>query len=515
MPISRPNITLNIIPAAQTIQNQPQRVLFVGQKTSAGTATSGALIQDIGNAGQENILFGEKSMLAAMVRAAKKINQVSRFDAIALSDNGSAVKATGTIAFSGTATEAQTIYVAIGSYKNNRYELNIANGMTATQAGDALIALISADTKSLVTAANSTGTVTLTAINGGTEGNSLGIKIDGTVAGISVTLTAFASGATNPTLTGLFDVIANQRYQTIVYPSSYTLSILLDMLAARWNPDNKVLDGVGVICKIDTLSNLKSLGNTYNDLNLAIIGDYKVNAAACKGGAVFEVDNVIAAQVAAVRALRLTVDANLSRYVIATNGARDSFGGPALASLPYFNTPFYDLQITSPEYEFSEIEQTELNSAGISVIGNNQSNSLIILGDVVTTYKTDIGGNPNKSYKYLNYVDTISNSREYQFNNFKSRFGQCRLTTGDLIPGRNMANENLIKAFAIQLYTDLSGEDFVLTQAGEDALEFFKQNLKVTIEMENGLVRIYQLLPINTQLRSIIGSIQLAFSTEG
>ena len=52
MPISLPKTTINIIPAQQEQSNEPQRVLFVGQKVAAGTATAGALTQSIENNGK-------------------------------------------------------------------------------------------------------------------------------------------------------------------------------------------------------------------------------------------------------------------------------------------------------------------------------------------------------------------------------------------------------------------------------------------------------------------------------
>lgn len=518
MAISKPDITINIIPAQQVISNQPQRVLMVGQKISAGSATSGALVTEIDNSGQENALFGEKSMLAAMVRSFKRINKVSRLDAIPLSDNGSAVKATGTFAFTGPSTAAGTLYISIGSSVNNKYTLDITSGMTATQIGDAFAALITADTKACVTAANSTGTVTVTAVNGGTEGNSIGLRSEGSVAGVGLTITAMASGATNPTLTNLFDVISNQRYQTIVYPASYDLSALTSLLQARFNVTNKVIDGVGIICQTDTFANLKTLGNTYNLPTLAIIGIKKIADTLYKGAAIFELNTVIAAQVAAIRALRLTEDANLSQYVISNYGSRDSFGGTALASLPYFNTPFYDLPVANPVNQFTDGEggeEEELNEHGISILGNNIANNRVILGEMVTTYKTDAGGNPDDTFKYLNTVDTASNVREYFFNTCRARFAQSRLTEGDLVPNRNMANAGVIEAFLMSKYTDLSGEDYVLTQAGEAARDYFTRNCRITLDLEAGKATIAMKTPIVTQLRKIIAAMQIAFSTQG
>ena len=49
MPISLPEVTLNILSATTSVENQAQKVLFVGQKTASGSATSGLLYQNILN----------------------------------------------------------------------------------------------------------------------------------------------------------------------------------------------------------------------------------------------------------------------------------------------------------------------------------------------------------------------------------------------------------------------------------------------------------------------------------
>lgn len=511
--IQRPKVTLNIIPATQDISVAPQRILFIGQKTSAGSATAGQLVTRIGNDNSENTLFGAKSMLAGMIRAAKKINKVTQMDAIPLSDDGSAVAAEGTVAFSGTASAAGTIYITVGSTTNYRYEVAIESGDTATVIGGKLATLINNDTKAIVTAVNTTGSVALTAVNAGLEGNTIGLRYEGSVAGVSITLTAFADGATNPSLTGLFDVIEGQRYQTIVWPSSYTLSTVVNFLGERFNVTNEILDGVAVITKTDSYADLITLGNSQNSQSLVIAGNKELNDSDFIGPSMLELNNVVSAQFAALRALRLTEDANLSRYVIATRGALDSFGGPALASLPYFNTPFFDLPLIPIGKGFTKEEVDALATAGVFVFGNNINRTQVILADVVTTYKTDVAGNPDESFKFLNYVDTISTIREYMVNNCRARFAQCRLTEGDLIPGRNIANEALIRAFLTQLYTNLSQSDFVLTQAGEAALRFFIQNLSVSLDLIEGQVTVNMITPIVTQLREILGTIQIAFST--
>ena len=137
------------------------------------------------------------------------------------------------------------------------------------------------------------------------------------------------------------------------------------------------------------------------------------------------------------------------------------------------------------------------------------------MGEIVTTYKTDSAGNPDVSFTFANFVDTSSNAREYFANNLKSRFAQSRLTEGDVQRGRDMANAVVIGAFLDGLYQDLSGPDFVLVQAGEDALQFFKDNRTITLNLAQGRATITMKVPIVTQLREIIATMQIAFSIAG
>ena len=447
MQISQPDITFNIIPATTTISTSPQKVLFVGQKTSGGTATAGALTSDIGNSGEEDTLFGATSMLAQMVRSARLINKVTQFDAIALSDAGAGVAATGTIVFSGTSTEAGTLTISIGSGYNYALELTIPNSTSATAAGDLLVTAVTALTNAPFTAANITGTVTITNVHKGEFGNNVGYKVEGSVAGLSVALTLPTNGATNPTLTNIFDVIDGERYQTIVWPETYTLSTLTTVLDARFNVTNDVLDGVGIQTLSNTYANLITAGNAQNSKSLVLLGNEELSATAHKGGALLEFSDVISSQFAAIRSLRLTAGANISQYTISTNGARDAVGGAAISSLPYFNTPFTYLDLIDRGVGFTNTEIEALKVAGVSVIGNNKTATTVIAGEMITTRKTDAAGNAETTFHYLSVVDTSVAVREFYFNNLKSRFAQSRLTQGDLIPNRNIANQAVIESY--------------------------------------------------------------------
>ena len=514
--VSEPSVSITITPDEQLQSTQPQKVLFVGQMTAAGTANTGVLEAEIGN--DSSIwegLFGEDSMLSGMIRAAKNINGQTRFDAIPLDDNGAGTAASGTVSFiGGPASEDGTLTVTVGSDTNHKYELAITDTDAITAIGDALVTAITADTKAPFSAVNAAGVVTITFGHKGTVGNNVTLRVEGIVTGVTHSVAAMASGVTDPTLTGLFDVIAGERYQTIVWPSSYGYTEVTAELDARFNSTNDILDGIAIATEVDTLANLKASGNAENTLSLNIIGNAIVNDTSYKGGAIIELDYSISSQVSGIRSLRFVEDASIARYVISTNGARDSFGGPAIASLPYFNTPVFDLPVVPTGKGFTETEVEELKVTGVSILGNNRTGNQIIMGEMLTTRKTDAASNPETTFRFMNAVDTSVTVRELMFNNLKAEYAQSRLTGGDLVPNRNIANKESIEAFIDGLYLTFSGEDFVLTQAGKDAIRFFKQNRSITLDLDDGKATLIAKVPVVTQLREFIAALQITFSTE-
>jgi len=513
--ISQPSVTVSKVPASSAVGNAAQKVLFVGQKLTAGTATAGALYSSIENDGSEDTLFGAGSMLSNMIKAAKKINNISRFDAISLADAESAVAATGTIAFSGTATAAGSLNIYVGSKINNKYVLPVALNATAASLATALAALINADTKAPVTAAADTVTVTLTARNKGLEGNKIGIAIDNSVAGITTTLTAFANGTLSPTLTNIFSVLGDERYQTVVFPSSYEYDFVTkDFLDGRFNVDDAMMQGVAICGLTDTLSNLKTAANALNTQSLVILGDKTETGDTHKGSSMLELDYVKAAQFAAFRALKFTDGIDLSRYIVTTGGALDYFGGTHMASFPYFNTPMPYLPLVPQGKGFTKTEIEELYTVGISILGNNLSGTSVLCGEIVTTYKTDVASNPDETWKYLESVDTASAGAEYMFNNLKKDYAQSRLTEGDLIAGYSMANEGKIRATFSNYYGVLSSKGYVLFEAGDEAIKAFQDSLIISIDKIKGKISATMKPVIVSQLRGIQALLQIAFSVK-
>ena len=131
--ISQPTVNVNIVSAVTEVPNDEQRVLFVGQMTDDGSAADGALITNIQDDNSWDGLFGGTSMLADMIRNARSLNKVSRFDAIPLDDNGSGIAATITMTVAGTSTSAGSFVISVGSKQNHTVNVAIDTAQTATQ----------------------------------------------------------------------------------------------------------------------------------------------------------------------------------------------------------------------------------------------------------------------------------------------------------------------------------------------------------------------------------------------
>ncbi len=516
--ISQPDTTFNIVGANTVVANEDQKVLFVGTSDPAGSAVDRALITSIGNNESDlNSQFGSRAPLSAMLRAARKVNKITRFDAISLNITGSAA-ATSTITFGGTATTTGSIVVSVGSRQDYTFTLSVAIGDTANDLAAALNTAIGANSLVPVTSGVVTNVVTLTNAVQGLNGNKMGISISQTgAAGITASVTAFSGGTGSPNLTNVFDVIGDERYQTIVWEYSNVASELQELITfldSRFNVNNKIQDGVGVVSNNNTFANLTAQVNVLNSQSIIYLGDKLENLTDYIAPAQFELDWVKSAYVGGIRALRFTPNASISQFVISSAGPLDAVGGPALASKPYFNTPISQLPIIDTDKGWTSVEVEDLKTAGIFVSGNNIARNSAILGEVVTTYKTDTAGNPDESFKFLNFVDTLSNIREYYQNNFRSRFAQSRMTLDDVTRGRDMFNEIVVTGYAVRLFQDLASADFVLVRSGENALEFFKQNLVVNLNLQTGTTTIQMQMPIVVQGRAFVATIQVSFSTD-
>ena len=451
-PIS--NFILNT--ANQAIAPSPRRPLILAQGLSSGSFISGQLVQNIANdQGTAAALCGAGSIGQIMIDAFKQENPFSPLDVIIVSDNGSGVAATGTVVFTATPTASGTLNVIVGSYINNNYQIPVTTASTATTLATSLVVAITADLNSPVTAANTAGSVTLTAKNKGTEGNSIGIKVEGSIAGVSVALTAFASGTTDPVLTGVLTQINEARYDIITELAF--LNTVNTHLTSKFNASNQILDGIGFVTNMDTYANLQTAlaPSTLASQVIVYICNKKVANSNFVGGALLELNYAISARIAALRALRFVPNSILNSFMVAGNDR----GGPSMAAVPYQNMSLNNVTTIPIGTGFLQSEAQGLGNLGGTTISMDSSGVVAVTNILwLSCYKAATPSAIGSTYSTLNRNDIATTAREYIFTNMKTNFAQSALTEtyiGDLqIQNMSVAQllEYLRKHFHIEAY---------------------------------------------------------------
>ena len=253
---------------------QVYRALIMAQMTAGGSATADVPVS-VPSAEDSNALFGEGSMAARMVQKFRNRNAFTHLDVIPLDDDGSAVDATGNFLFSGAATAAGVIYAYIGG---ERITAAVAVDDDATAVAAALDAAVTAYEGLPVTAAPTAGQLDFTARNGGVVGNKIDLRLnlnagEALPAGITCTVTAMASGATNPTLTNAIAAMGDTQYNVIAFPyvDATSLAAIEAELLARWGP-LRAIEGVAIAAEQDTVGALQTLGGTRNSQFVSILG---------------------------------------------------------------------------------------------------------------------------------------------------------------------------------------------------------------------------------------------------
>lgn len=241
----------------------------------AGSATPEVAVR-VDSPSQAASLFGPGSMAHRMVEVVKENDPLGELVVIPVADNGSGVPAVATLGVTGTATESGSVFLTVGGLD---VIVGVANGDSAATVRAAIIAAITA--KFPVTATEDGTDVTFTAKNDGTLGNSLKLALNrlGAVAGqrspagLSFTVGAFASGATDPVLTNAIAAMGDDGYDTIICPwaGSTELTAVATEVRSRWGW-NRALYGHVFSAKDDTPANLITFGLTRNDPEVTVLG---------------------------------------------------------------------------------------------------------------------------------------------------------------------------------------------------------------------------------------------------
>lgn len=255
---------------------QPFKALMMGQRLAAGSVAALTPVR-VTSVQQAINFFGTGSSLHRMAIAWFAENTFTELWMVAF-DDPTGAKATGTITYTGPATESGTLSLYIGG---QRVQVGVTATDTATTIATATAAAINAATTLPLVATSALGVVTLTARENGFLPNMIDVRVnyyegEATPAGVAAVVVAMSGGTGAVDLTTLWAVLGDEHYNVFVCPwnDTATLAALSDETEDRAGPLRQI-ETVAFGAKDDTHGNLGTFGNARNDKFLSVIGVYK------------------------------------------------------------------------------------------------------------------------------------------------------------------------------------------------------------------------------------------------
>lgn len=284
MAIPFSNVPQTLVPGpyieiqAQRLSSPGEHVrptVLTGQMTASGTATENVAYL-VSSSAQGRTLFGRGSCASHMIDAYLRNNPNSSVYCIGI-DDAVGTAATGTLQVTHAATGAGTIFLYVGGRR-------VTAAVGSSDTVDTIAAAIEAACDALpdlpVVASSATDTVTFTSIHKGTVGNGIDIRVNYRGAnggeelpeGVTLTITAMASGATDPTLDGTTGLHADE-YDFIVpwITSDTNLDNWQEVVAEYWLPVDQRMPYV-IAGTSDTNANQLTLGGLRNAPHETVLG---------------------------------------------------------------------------------------------------------------------------------------------------------------------------------------------------------------------------------------------------
>ncbi len=450
------------------------RALLIGQKTSAGTAADNSL-HKVTSADDVVTHAGRGSMLHRMAMAWFASNKFTEVWIGVLADNGAGVAAAGTLTVTGPATADGTIHLYIGGdYCPVAVNSGDAQNTIAAAIDDAL----DLKTDLPVTSNDATNVVTLTYRHKGLTGNELDIRInyqDGETlpAGVSIAEVAMTGGTTAPTLTTLIANMGDTWFNVIAHPytDATSLTAIENELADRFGP-LRMIDGLAITCKHDSLANLSTLGDSRNSPHSVILTSHYSPTQPCE----------IAAAAAGVVSYYAQID-------------------PAR---PFQTLPLSYVKPPAEADLFTLQERNVLLYDGIATIKVDASQ--VQLERLVTTYQRNAASSPDTSYLDATTLLTIMYLRYSFRNRIQTKYPRHKLG-GDgarVSAGQAIITPKIGKAEAILWFREMESLGLV------ENFDQFKADLVVE-RNESDPNRLDFLLPPDLINQFIVGAAKIEF----
>ncbi len=414
-----------------------QRALLIGPMTT-GAATANIPLLSAGT-GDANTQFGANSVLALMAAQYRQNDQFGELWCLPLADAAGAVAATGSIAFTAAPTANGTISLYIA---DQLVSVPVTQGTTTAQIATAVAAAINLIPAMPVTAVASTSTVNLTADNKGLVGNDIDIRFNKQGAaggevlptGLTATITAMASGATNPTLTTALGNLLDMPFDFIACAFTDTTSMdaikaFLNDSTGRWSWQQQVF-GHAFYAYRGTWGSLTTFGTARNNQHETVMGFNDSPTPSWQW----------AAAVAAVTAVSVRADPGIPMQTVALTG----ISAPPLQSrfnLSQRNTLLYD---------------------GVSTF-TVADDGTVAIENLITTYQTNAFGQPDNSYLEIETMFLLAYVLRRLRTLVTSKYARVKLAADGtrFAPGSAIVTPKIIKADQIAEYRQMEYEGYV------------------------------------------------------
>lgn len=479
---TNPFVNQTLKPENPAYKADTVKPLIIAQGLGAAF-TSGNLYELNNNFEDWEALLGAGSQACSSVKAFKMVDIYTPLSIIPISDNASGVAATGSIAFTVSNPKIGILDIIVCDGIFDKYTINVLTTSTATSIGDELVAKITANKDSAVTASNSSGTVTFTAKNKGTSMNMSTIAIDGFVSGVTYTITAFSGGATDPVITNTLDKINEVQYD-LIFPKAF-LSVVKSHLDAKWNTPDMAIESIGHFDDVDTYANITS-SLAINTLNTKTIqkGCIKLANESNHKGASKPVNPLfLTAYRIAINTLRAFPDSAIEKYMLGGNirGGIDKLG------IPYANNILYHLPVIRQKYNWTTIERKAINDLGGSTYGIDDTGTYTLTEiNYMTCFKKATESADGNTYYNLNKVHTSRYVKAYFQKRIKKDWAQAGLTNGATpnIPDNKYIDVQGFRNYMSGLYQELG--ELGIVQPGK--LTDFLKSIVLNIETASGKI---------------------------
>lgn len=409
---------------------QRKPVLLIGLRRTAGTIAA-EVVTKITGPSQGATYFGRGSQLAAMCAAFIAANPYAELSALALDEDVAGVKATATVTITGTATADGTLSFV---WAGRRRKVAVTTGDAFGVVAAAIAAADAADLDSQTTSAAALGVVTVSARHKGAYGNDLSIFHnfyvgDATPAGITVAVTDFASGATNPDIADAIAVMGgDDLWYSIVtgWTDDANMDALEAELESRWGAI-RAIPGHAIAAFRGDHTASQSYGDARNSAFSTVLATGLSPTAPW----------VWASSLAAIE--------------VAEND-------PAV---PRQNIKIPGVLCPLPAARFSITERNLLLLDGCATYKVNSDEA--VLERMITTYQLNAGGDEDPSYKDIEVMRCLAFFRYAWSSRIARKYPKCKLGNDgeNFAPGQVIMTPKLMRGEALALFDELNAAGIV------------------------------------------------------